>query len=103
MTGMTLADGLPTSKNAAQGKYDGSLDAFVLEFNPATAGAAGIGYLSYLGSDGLQVGNGVAFDAKENIYVVGYTSGPIFSALKGVAKTSSAGKVDGFVAGLSTK
>ncbi|MGD0296436.1 MAG: SBBP repeat-containing protein [Bryobacteraceae bacterium] len=103
MTGMTLAPGLPTTKNAAQAAYDGSLDAFVLEFNPATAGTAAISYLSYLGSDGLQVGNGVAFDAKGNIYVVGYTSGPIFKSLKGVSKTSSAGKVDGFVAGLSTK
>ena len=103
LTGMTLAAGLPTTKNAAQAAYDGTLDAFVLEFNPATAGTAGISYLSYLGSDGLQVGNGVAFDTKDNIYVVGYTSGPIFRALKGVAKTSGAGKVDGFVAGLSTK
>ena len=103
LTGMTLASGLPTTKNAAQAAYDGTLDAFVLEFNPATAGTAGISYLSYLGSDGLQVGNGVAFDTKDNIYVVGYTSGPIFRALKGVAKTSGAGKVDGFVAGLSTK
>ncbi len=103
LTGMTLAPGLPTTKNAAQPAYDGSVDAFVLEFNPATAGPAAISYFSYLGSDGLQVGNGVAFDAKGDIYVVGYTSGPIFSALHGVAKTSSAGKVDGFVAGLSTK
>jgi hypothetical protein len=103
ITGYTLAPGLPTTKNAAQADYDGSVDAFVLEFNPATAGPAAISYLSYLGSDGLQIGNGVAYDAKGNIYVVGYTSGPIFKALKGVEKTSSAGKVDGFVAGLSTK
>jgi Beta-propeller repeat len=103
LCGYTLADGLPTTKNAAQPAYDGSVDAFVLEFNPATAGPAAISYFSYLGSDGLQVGNGVAFDAKGDIYVVGYTSGPIFKALHGVAKTSDAGKVDGFVAGLSTK
>lgn len=103
LTGITLAPGLPTTKNAAQPAYDDSEDLFVLEFNPATAGAAAISYLSYLGSDGLQVGNGVAYDGKGNIYVVGYTSGPIFEALKGVAKTSSAGKVDAFVVGLSTQ
>jgi hypothetical protein len=45
----------------------------------------------------------VAYDAKGNIYLVGYTSGPIFDALKGVAKTSVAGKTDAFVAGLSTE
>jgi len=103
LTGMTLAADLPTTKNAAQAAYDGTEDAFALEFNPATAGPDAISYLTYLGSDGLQVGYGIAFDAKDNIYVVGYTSGPIFKALKGVSKTSSAGKVDGFVAGLSTK
>jgi hypothetical protein len=103
LTGMTLAADLPTTKNAAQPAYDGTMDAFVLEFDPATAGTAAISYLSYLGSDGLQVGNGVAYDGKGNIYVVGYTSGPIFSALHGVTKGSGAGKVDGFVAGLSTQ
>lgn len=100
LTGMTLAADLPTTKNAAQPKYDGSEDAFALVFNPATETIA---YMTYLGSDGLQVGYGIAYDAKDNIYVVGYTSGPIFKALKGVSKTSAAGKVDGFVAGLSIK
>jgi hypothetical protein len=100
LTGMTLAPDLPTTKNAAQPAWDGSEDAFALVFNPATET---IVYMTYLGSDGLQVGYGIAFDAKDNIYVVGYTSGPIFKALKGVSKTSSAGKVDGFVAGLSLK
>jgi hypothetical protein len=97
---MTQAPDLPTTKNAAQPAWDGSEDAFALVFNPATETIA---YMTYLGSDGLQVGYGIAFDAKDNIYVVGYTSGPIFQALKGVSKTSSAGKVDGFVAGLSIK
>ena len=103
LTGVTLAAGLPTTKNAAQAAYDGSEDVFVLEFNPATAGAEAISYLSYLGSDGLQVGNGVAYDGKGNIYVVGYTSGPIFKALHGVTKGSGAGKIDGFVVGLNTQ
>ena len=96
---MTLAPNLPTTKNAAQPAWDGSEDAFALVFNPTD----GIKYLTYLGSDGLQVGYGIAYDAKDNIYVVGYTSGPIFKALKGVSKTSAAGKVDGFVAGISIK
>jgi hypothetical protein len=79
------------------------VDAWVLKFNPATSGPAAISYLTYLGSEGIQDGNGVAYDAKGNIYLVGYTSGPIFDALKGVAKTSVAGKTDAFVAGLSTE
>ena len=99
LTGMTIAADLPTTKNAAQPAWDGSEDAFALVFNPTD----GIKYLTYLGSDGLQVGYGIANDAEDNIYVVGYTSGPIFKALKGVSKTSAAGKVDGFVAGISIK
>ncbi len=102
LCGYTLSGDLPTTKNAAQPAYDGSVDAWVLKFNPATSGPAAISYLTYLGSDGLQDANGVAYDSKGNIYMVGYTSGPIFGKLKGVAKTSSAGKVDAFVAGFST-
>jgi hypothetical protein len=103
MAGFTLSNGLTTTPNAAQLTYDGSIDAFALRFSPATAGPAAISYLSYLGSDGLQVGYGIDFDAKGDIYLVGYSSGPIFKALNGVGKTSSPGTVDGFVAGLSAK
>jgi Beta-propeller repeat len=103
LCGYTLSGDLPTTKNAAQPAYDESVDAWVLKFNPATSGPAAISYLTYLGSEGIQDGNGVAYDAKGNIYLVGYTSGPIFDALKGVAKTSVAGKTDAFVAGLSTE
>jgi hypothetical protein len=103
MAGFTLSNGLTTTPNAAQSTYDGSIDAFALRFSPATAGPAAISYLSYLGSDGLQVGYGIDFDAKGDIYLVGYSSGPIFKALNGVGKTSSPGTVDGFVAGLSAK
>jgi hypothetical protein len=102
LCGYTLSGDLPTTKNAAQPAYDGSVDAWVLKFNPTTTGPAAISYLTYLGSDGIQDGNGVAYDAKGDIYLVGYTSGPIFEKLKGVAKTSSAGKTDAFVAAFST-
>jgi Beta-propeller repeat len=103
LCGITQSGDLTTTPNAAQLKYDGSVDAFALKFTPATAGPAAIGYLSYLGSDGLQVGYGIDFDAKDHIYMVGYTSGPIFSAIHGVSKPSAAGNVDGFVIGLNTK
>ena len=101
--GYSLSAGLPTTKNAAQAAWDGSMDVFALKFTPPTVGTAAIDYLTYLGSDGLQQANGIAFDAKGNIYLAGFTSGPIFSKLHGEAKTSTAGQVDGFIAGLSTK
>jgi hypothetical protein len=98
--GFTFSPGLATTANAAQPAYDGSQDAFAMKFTPPTAGTPGISYLTYLGSDGLQVAYGIDFDAKDHIYMTGYTSGPIFKALHGIAKTSSAGTVDGFLIGL---
>lgn len=103
LSGYTLSPGLPTTENAVQKAWDGSMDAFALRFNPATAGAAAINYLTYLGSDGLQVANGIAFDTKDDIYIVGYTSGPIFKANHGTTKPSAAGNIDAFIAGLNAK
>ena len=100
LTGMTLSPGLPVTAGALQAAYDGTMDVFVLRLNPSRAGAAGIDYLSYLGSDGLQVGYGVDFDQLGHIFVVGSTSGPIFDALGGVPKTSAAGTTNAFVLGL---
>jgi len=100
--GYSLAAGLPTTQNAAQPAWDGSMDAFALKFTPPTQATAAIDYLTYLGSDGVQTANGIAFDSKGNIYLTGYTSGPIFDKLHG--ETNSAlGTVSGFIAGLSTK
>lgn len=99
LSGMTTSSGLPATTGALQSAYDGTLDVFVLRLDPSQAGAAGIDYFTYLGSDGLQVGYGVDYDSSGNVYVVGSTSGPIFDALGGAAKTSASGKTDAFVAG----
>jgi hypothetical protein len=103
LAGVTQSGDLTTTPNAAQLAYDGSVDAFALKFTTATGGSAAISYLTYLGTDGLQVGYGIDFDADGHIYLAGYTSGPIFSTVHGVSKTSGAGNVDGFLAGLNTK
>jgi hypothetical protein len=100
--GVTLSAGLPVTPNAVQSIYDLSMDAFALKFNPSLAGPLAISYLTYLGSDGVQIGYGIDVDAKGNIYLVGVTSGPIFDAFGGAPKTSSPGKQDAFVVGLST-
>jgi hypothetical protein len=102
LTGYTLSPDLQTTSNAAQPAWDGSLDVFALKLDPSQPGAAGLDYCTYLGSDGLQVGYGVDFDSKGNIYVTGYSSGPIFAALGGVGKSTSPGNVDAFVIGLNT-
>ena len=101
LSGVTTSAGLPASPGALQSAYDGTMDVFVLRLNPSRMGAAGLDYFTYLGSDGLQVGYGVDFDASGNVYVVGSTSGPIFDALGGAGKPSPSGKTDAFVAGFS--
>ena len=99
VAGYTLSPGLPTTSTALQSAYDGSLDAFVLKLDPSNAGGEGIDYFSYLGTDGLQVGYGVDYDSSGKIYLAGSTTGPIFDALGGIARTTSAGDITGFIAG----
>ncbi len=55
LSGYTESAGLPSTSDALQADYDGSVDAFGLKLDPSKAGAAGIDYFTYLGSDGLQV------------------------------------------------
>ncbi|HEX4593819.1 MAG TPA: SBBP repeat-containing protein [Bryobacteraceae bacterium] len=103
VAGFTESAKLPASANALQGAYDNTMDAFALKLNPSKPGPAGISYFSYLGSDGLQIAYGIDFDANNNIYLTGFTSGPIFDALGGVGKGTSAGNPDAFVIGFSTQ
>jgi hypothetical protein len=103
LAGFTMSSGLPASANALQAAYDNTMDAFALKLNPSKPGAGGIGYFSYLGSDGLQVAYGIDFDANNNIYLTGVTSGPIFGALGGAGKGTNPGDPDAFVIGFSTQ
>ena len=104
IAGLTESPGLPATGNAAQAAYDNTMDAFALELNPATSGPAGIRYFTYLGSDGLQTAYGIDFDTTNSIiYLTGFTSGPIFDALGGPAKSTSSGDPDAFVIGISTQ
>lgn len=102
LAGITLSPDLAGTANAIQPGYDGSLDAFALKLNPAKAGKAGLQYFTYLGSGGLQVAYGIDFDANGNIYLAGFTSGPIFDAFSGPGKPTNHGNRDGFVVGFST-
>ena len=102
LSGFTFSSGLPTSANALQAAYDGSLDAFALKIGlPSKAATGGISYLSYLGSDGLQIAYGVDFDLNGNMYLAGFTSGPIFGSLGGPGKSTNPGNVDAFVVGFN--
>jgi hypothetical protein len=102
LSGITLSPDLAGTANAIQPAYDKTMDAFALKFNPAKAGKAGLQYFTFLGSPGLQVAYGIDFDANGNIYLAGFTSGPIFDAFSGPGKPTEHGNRDGFVVGFST-
>ena len=101
LVGYTLSPGLPTSANALQTGYDGSLDAFALTIDPSQPGPAGLGYLTYLGSDGFQIAYGIDYDTSGHVYLTGFTSGSLFTPFRGATKTTGAGNTDAFVVGFS--
>jgi hypothetical protein len=101
VSGYTESSGLPSTSNALQAAYDGSVDAFGLKLDPSKAGAAGIDYFTYLGSDGLQVAYGVDFDSSGDLYLAGYSSSNILSRVGGPARSTVTGSVDAFVIGFS--
>jgi Beta-propeller repeat len=102
LAGMTLSPGLPTTANSVQQFYDNTMDAFALKFNPAQPGKSGLQYFTYLGGPGLQVAYAIDFDSTGNIFLAGFTSGPIFDSFSGPGKPSNHGNRDGFVIGFNT-
>ncbi len=99
LCGYTQSAGLPSTSGALQAGYDGSIDAFGLKLDPSKDGAAGIGYFTYLGTDGLQVAYGVDFDAKGDMYLAGYSTYAILAPFGGPERATLAGNVDAFVIG----
>ncbi|MGA2879499.1 MAG: SBBP repeat-containing protein [Bryobacteraceae bacterium] len=100
LCGYTESGGLPSTSGGLQAAYDGSVDVFGLKLDPSKAGAAGIDYFTYIGSDGIQVGYGVDVDSSGNMYIVGYSSSNILSRIGGPDEvTSITGNNEAFVVG----
>jgi hypothetical protein len=99
VSGYTESPGLPSTTNALQPAYDDSLDAFGLKLDPSKAGADGIEYFTYLGTDGLQIAYGVDFDSKGNMYLVGSTSTGLLGEFGGPERGTLPGNIDAFVIG----
>ena len=74
VTGYTLSPDFPLV-NPIQGNWGGGIDLFLTRFNPAVAGPAGIDYSTYIGIDATIVGSCLTVDARNNLYVGGYTEG----------------------------
>ncbi|HXS94713.1 MAG TPA: SBBP repeat-containing protein [Candidatus Limnocylindrales bacterium] len=96
IAGTTFSTDFPV-QHAYQNTKGAQSDAFVAKLNPG--GTAWL-YVTYLGGNNVDQGNGIAVDAAGNAYVTGYTAStnfPVQSALRG----SNAGDVDAFVTKLN--
>lgn len=102
VSGYTESEGLPSTSNALQASYDGSIDAFGLKLDPTKAGAAGIDYFTYVGSEGLQVAYGIDFDSSGNMYLAGSTTTGMLAPYGGPERATVDGNVDMFVLGFGT-
>ena len=102
VVGFTESGGLPSTSNALQADYDGSVDAFALKLDPTKAGAAGINYFTYIGSPGLQIAYGVDLNSSGDMYLVGSTTTGLLGEFGGPERGTVDGTVNGFVMEFST-
>jgi hypothetical protein len=96
ITGRTQSAADFPSVQATQGASGGDYDAFVVEIDPAQAGAPSLVFATFVGGSLYDAGTGVTVDPFGNTYVAGYTAStnfPIANALQ----TQSAGGNDGFL------
>ncbi|MBM3526258.1 MAG: hypothetical protein FJX57_25180, partial [Alphaproteobacteria bacterium] len=95
VTGSTTSTDLPGTSGALQPQKKAGLDAFVVKLLPL---GTSLGYATYLGGNGADVGRAVAVDATGNAYVAGSTSAADFPTSLGAFRTLPAGGTDAFVA-----
>lgn len=99
LTGGTTFTDMPVL-NAAQGSVAGGEDAFVAKFTPSNASGTQEIYLTYAGgSDGDDIGNGIAVDSGGNAYITGSTTSTNIAAVSGTTpfQADNKGGKDGFV------
>ena len=70
VTGFTSSTDFPTTSGPFQPVLNGTTNAFVIKLNPS---GSALVYSTYLGSDGVDVGLGIAADTVGNAYVTGGT------------------------------
>ena len=96
VTGGTNSTNFPTV-GAVQASNHGDYDVFVARLN---ANGSALGYSTYLGGGGTDVGYGIAVDSAGNAYVTGFTGSVAFPVVNGV-QLSAPGNYDAFVTKLN--
>ena len=93
VTGSTFSADFPT-KNPFQSVKGAQQDAFVAKINPA--GTAWV-YVTYLGGNNVDQGNGIAVDSAGSAYVAGYTASSNFPVQSPFQSSNAVNSVDAFV------
>jgi len=96
ITGVTGSTDFPTA-DSIQGENAGSKDAFVVKLSPA---GDSLIFSTYLGGDGEDVGNGLAINSDNEIFITGKTISTNFPTVN-FYDNSLDGPKDGFVTKLS--
>ena len=95
IAGATQSSNFPTTSGAFQRVLVGVQNAFITKLN--SAGSALL-YSTYLGGSDIDLGNGVAIDSSNNIYVTGSTNSPDFPTTAGAFQTTFTGSDSAFIA-----
>jgi FG-GAP-like repeat/IPT/TIG domain/Beta-propeller repeat len=104
VTGGTASTNFPTTSSAYEAQLGGggtaSFNGFVAELS---SGGSTLVYSTYLGGSGSDMGEAIALDASDNVYVTGYTTSANFPIVNPVQATlGGSGAQNVFVAELST-
>jgi hypothetical protein len=97
VTGYTTSTNFPTTAGAFQQSFGGSYDVFVAKLD---SGGSALGYSTYLGGSGTEVGYGIAVDSCGRAFVTGYNYGGDFPTVLPL-QAQNAGYYDAFVSVLN--
>lgn len=98
ITGYTNSPIVMSSSGSYRTGLAGSTDVFIAKFS--TTGSRI--WSDYFGGDQIEMGNGIAIDASDNIYIAGETQSSSSIATSGAFETSYNGNSDAFLAKFTT-
>jgi hypothetical protein len=101
LTGYTYSTDFPLKGAASGGQYQGAADAFFAWLDPSKPMTEGLACSMYVGSPGIEIGNGVAPDASGNVFIAGSTTSQSLPADPGAFQPASGGFAEVFVTKIS--
>ncbi|HEY6389843.1 MAG TPA: SBBP repeat-containing protein [Bryobacteraceae bacterium] len=99
IAGQTDSSNFPVSAGVVQSSNAGGSDAFVTKLN--AAGSA-IAFSTYLGGASNELGNAIAIDSSQNVYLAGATASVDFPVSAGAFQIALAASYDAFVTKLNS-